>query len=123
MEEVLPTLERKACPVPFGELVIHVWAQLPPGLLPRLARRLSAPGPRLTILAAGGNPGLLAVACGPGIPITAREVLEQIRSRLGVSGGGGRSDYAQVPLPPTISMADLRKILEEVSGELTRSAG
>ncbi len=118
MEEVLPTLERKACPVPFGELVIHVWAQLPPGLLPRLARRLSAPGPRLTILAAGGNPGLLAVACGPGIPITAREVLEQIRSRLGVSGGGGRSDYAQVPLPASVSLAALQTILERVREEL-----
>ena len=123
MEEVLPTLERKACPVPFGELVIHVWAQLPPGLLPRLARRLSASGPRLVILAAGGSAGLLAVACGPGIPVSAQQILERIRSRLGFSGGGGRSDYAQAPLPPTISMADLRKILEEASGELTRSAG
>jgi alanyl-tRNA synthetase len=118
IEEALPILEREALPTPFGELVIHVWAQLPPGLLPRLARRLSASGPRLVILAAGGSAGLLAVACGPGIPVSAQEVLERIRSRLGFSGGGGRSDYAQAPLPPTISMADLRKILERVREEL-----
>ncbi|MBO9362421.1 MAG: hypothetical protein J7452_09490 [Thermoflexus sp.] len=118
VEETLLTLEREAFAAPFGELVIHVWAQLPPGLLPRLARRLSASGPRLVILAAGGSAGLLAVACGPGIPVSAQEVLERIRSRLGFSGGGGRSDYAQAPLPLAISMADLHRIIEQIREEL-----
>ncbi len=109
LDLALPALEAAARSAPFGEILTRVWPQLPPGLLSRLARRLSEGRPRLVILAAGGAEGLLVVACGPGIPVDAREVLQRLLWRLGRSGGGGRPDYAQAPLaeadPRTLQVA------------------
>lgn len=104
-------LEKDARPAPFGQILSHVWPQLPPGLLPRLARRLSEGRPRLVALAAGGKEGLLVVACGPGVPADAREVLARILGALGRTGGGGRPDYAQASLP-SIDPQTLQKALE-----------
>jgi len=99
LELALPDLERRAEPAPFGEALVHVAPPLPPDVVPRLARRLSEGRPRLVVLASGGAEGLLAVACGPGVPLDAREVLRRILRQLGREGGGGRPDYAQAPLP------------------------
>ncbi len=115
LDLALPSLEQRVQPAPFGEILVHLWPQLPSGLLPRLARRLSEGRPRLVILASGGADGLLIVACGPGVPVDAREVLRRILRQLGREGGGGRPDYAQAPLPranlPALHQA-LREALE-----------
>lgn len=112
LDLAVPALEAAARSAPFGEILTRVWPQLPPGLLSRLARRLSEGRPRLVILAAGGAEGLLVVACGPGVPVDAREVLQRLLRRLGRSGGGGRPDYAQAPLAEADPRA-LQAALEE----------
>ena len=99
VEQAMPMLEQEARPAPFGEILLYVWAQLPAELLPRLARRLCEGRPRLVVLGTGGAGGFVAVACGPGVPLDAREVLGQILGRLRRPGGGGRPDYAQAPVP------------------------
>jgi len=112
LELALPSLEQRVRPAPFGEILVHLWPQLPSGLLSRLARRLKEGHPRLVILASGGADGLLIVACGPGVPVDAREVLQRILRRLGREGGGGRPDYAQAPLP-RVDLPALHRALSE----------
>ncbi|MFN3928049.1 MAG: alanyl-tRNA editing protein [Thermoflexus sp.] len=115
LELALPGLEKEVRPASFGEILLHVWPQHPSGLMPRLARRLSEGRPRLVILAVGGAEGLLTVACGPGVPVDAREVLKRILGRLGRKGGGGRSDYAQAALPHVDPQSLHQALIEEVS--------
>lgn len=115
LDLVLPYLEQRVQPASFGEVLTYVWPQLPSGLLPRLARRLSEGRPRLVLLAAGGADGLLIVACGPGVPVDAREVLRRILGRLGLEGGGGRPDYAQAPVP-RVDLQALQRALSEAIG-------
>lgn len=119
LDLALPALEKEACPASFGEVLLHVWPQLPSGLVPRLARRLSEGRPRLVILAAGGAEGLLTVACGPGVPVDAREVLKRILGRLDRGGGGGRPDYAQASL----AHVDVRSLHQALTEEVSRLAG
>ncbi|WP_322798646.1 alanyl-tRNA editing protein [Thermoflexus sp.] len=115
LDLALPGLEQKVQPASFGEILVHLWPQLPSGLLPRLARRLSEGRPRLVVLASGGADGLLIVARGPGVPLDAREVLQRILQQLGREGGGGRPDYAQAPVP-RVDLQALRRALGAAMG-------
>ncbi|MCS7350190.1 MAG: DHHA1 domain-containing protein [Anaerolineae bacterium] len=115
LDLALPDLEQKVQPASFGEILVHLWPQLPSGLLPRLARRLSEGRPRLVVLASGGADGLLIVARGPGVPLDAREVLQRILQQLGREGGGGRPDYAQAPVP-RVDLQALRRALGAAMG-------
>ncbi len=114
LELALPHLEGEVQPAPFGEILVHLWPQLPAALLTRLARQLREGRPRMVLLASGGADGLLVVACGPGVPVDAREVLQRVLRRLGREGGGGRPDYAQAPIPH----ADLQALRQALNAAL-----